>query len=122
MPKVRPNSPLSQVGGRKPANDYVVWCQARARDPKRQMALIRVSRDPESPHFLGVNKHLDAYAWGLPVQSIQTADVTPGAALTGEVVVRQLLAALPLLLAGHPALAAGLTGQQAVDAEFTVEE
>jgi len=118
MPRVNPKSVLK---GRPPA-EYRFWCQSLSLDQTRQKAIVATIKDRKSPHFAVMNKHVDAMAWGLPVQSIQTADVTPGRALTGEVTVRQLLAALPLLLAGHPALAAGLTGQQAVDAEFTVEE
>lgn len=120
MPRVVPKN-LTAPQGRS-SDAYRTWLRARIAARKHQKAVEAVLEDDTHTHFATITQFAHKMAHGAPVQMVVTEDVTPGAALTGEVVVRQLLAALPLLLAGHPALAAGLTGQQAVDAEFTVEE
>lgn len=97
MAKVNRISPLR---GKAPS-EYVLWCQHRSFDPQRMKALIKVSRDPDHKDFLGANKHIDAYAWGLPVQLVQTEDLTQQARPAADSV-RDLLNALPALLARFP--------------------
>lgn len=124
MPKVaretlNPNNP--GPNGR-PSNAYREWLAAQAMKRKRLKAIETALQDDEHKHFATMNIHLDHMVLGKPLQQVQVEDTTPARALTGEAIALKLLEALPLLLQGHPTLAPRLTGQAAIDAEFSVEE
>lgn len=109
-------------GGGNTSTAYKLWLTSLLQSPKHQKAFVSTIQDPAAPQFLAATKHAAAYAHGLPIQAVQVQDTTPRNALAGEALAELLLHALPLLLQGRPALAQQLTGQAAVDAEYTIEE
>lgn len=115
--KGRPDKPGPRG---RPSEAYRIWCETQALNRQRLKAIQDTVRDPEARHFATMNIHLDERAFGKVTQPV--ADVTPERPLTGDALADLLLTALPLLLQGRPQLATRLTGQAAVDAEFTVEE
>lgn len=106
----------------RPSDAYRLWLDKQVMARKRLKAITTVIEDPEHKHFATMNVHLDHMVLGKPLQQLQVEDRTPVKPLTGEAIIGKLLDALPLLLQGRPDLTARLSGQHAIDAEFTVEE
>lgn len=107
-------------GGGPTSQVYKTWLASLLHSPKHQKEFVAVIQNADHPAFIPATKHAAAYAHGMPVQSVQVQDTTPPKALAGEALAELLLHALPLLLQGRPALAQQLTGQAAVDAEYTI--
>lgn len=109
-------------GGGPTSQVYKTWLASLLHSPKHQKEFVAVIENADHPAFIPATKHAAAYAHGLPIQAVQVQDTTPRNALAGEALAELLLHALPLLLQGRPALAQQLTGQAAVDAEYTIED
>lgn len=109
----------------RPSDAYRIWCERQVMARKRLQAIEKTIQDPDSKHFATMNIHLDDLVVGKPKQQVEVQDTTPPVRPAADSV-RDLLNALPALLARFPDQARTLTAyehaQKLLAAGFTPVE